>query len=465
MKSKLVFIFIISQIFLNAQNIVITGIAENQPEKLIRLISYADQFSMLENTVDSKHTYDDGSFKLEADFKQTEMVLLALGLKKGELIIEPGKSYNLRIMDDTSGNEKSIYEQSPLQYEFIETNELNSRLYEFNTMYNTFLLSNFKSIYRSRTNTIINEFREETDKRFNGYINQYFLDYVKYKVASLELASRKKNENKLIKEYFLSNDILYFNIEYSSLFKEVFNNYLTSGLGGIDYAQLEEMINYSTNFKSLDKLISDGNPLLSGDQRLRELIAIVGLAKLYNTKGFNTNNIIKYLRQLERNSTYNEHRQIAGNYIIKLQKLRYGTKAPDINIVDMTGQKIHLQNQDDRFTLLSFMQNDCNICISYISYLDELRLMFKGKLQNISLVNGETSAIVTFMEEREYEWPVFEVDNILLFEDYDVKVYPTYVLINPDGSIALIPTPMPDENLEAFINGFMKRWMNKKVKK
>lgn len=465
MKSILVLLFIISQIFLNAQSIVITGIAENQPEKLIRLISYSDQFSMLENTVDSKHTYDDGSFKLEGDFKQTEMVLLALGLEKSELIIEPGKSYNLRILYDTSGNEKSIYEQSPLQYEFIETNELNSRLHEFNTMYNTFLLSNFNSIYRSRTNTIINEFREETDKRFNGYKNHYFLDYVKYKVASLELASRKKNENKLIEEYFLSKDILYFNIEYSSLFKEVFNNYLTSGLGGIDYAQLEEMVNYSTNFKSLDKLISDGNPLLSGDQRLRELIAIVGLAKLYNTRGFNTSNIIKYLRQIERNSTFNEHRQIAGNYIIKLQNLSYGSKAPDINMVDLTGQKIHLQNQDDRFTLLSFMQNDCNVCISYISYLDELRLMFKGKLQNISLVNGEISAIVKFMEERGYEWTVLEVDNLILFEDYDVKVYPTYVLINPDGSIALIPTPMPDENLEAYINGFMKRWMNKKVKK
>lgn len=465
MKSKLVLLFLISQIFLNAQSIIITGTVENQTEKLIRLISYADQFSMLEKTVDSKQTSDDGSFMLEGDFKQTELVLLALGLKKGELIIEPGKSYNLIILDDTSDKEKSIYEQSPLQYELNDNSSLNTRLQEFNAMYNTFLLKNFNAIYRSRTNTIINEFREETDKRFNGYTNQYFLDYVKYKIVSLELASGKKNENKLIEEHFLNNNILYFNIEYSSLFKEVFNNYFTSDLGGIDYAQLQEMINYSTNFKSLDKLISDGNPLLSGDQRLRELIAIVGLAKLYNTKGFNTNNIIKYLRQLERNSTFNEHRQITGNYIIKLQRLSYGSKAPDINIVDLTGQKIHLQNQDDKFTLLSFMQDDCNVCVSYISYLDELRLMFKGKLQNISLVSGETSAIVKFMEERGYEWPVLEVDNLLLLEDYDVKVFPTYVLINPDGSIALIPTPMPDENLEAYINGFMKRWMNKKVKK
>ena len=462
MKIRFVLLLLISPVFLNAQSVVINGVAENQPDKLVRLISYADQFSMLERTIDYTQTDNDGRFVLDGVFNRTELSLIALDLKKGEIIIEPGISLELTILEDTSGKGKSIYEQSPLRYEIINDNGLNSRLQEFNAMYNTFLLKNFNAIYRSRTNTIINEFRDETENRFNDFTNKYFTDYVKYKIASLELAGRKKDENKLLQEYFLNNDILYYNIEYSSLFKEVFNNYLSSRQSGIDYSRLEEMINYSTNFKQLDDAISAGNPLLSGDRRLRELIAIVSLAKLYYTKGFYRSNIIKYLRQVERNSTFIEHREIAGNYIVKLQRLSYGSKAPEINLTDLKGQKVELQNQDGKFTLLSFVKNDCSVCFSYVSLLDEMRQMFKGKLQMISLVKGNPSAIELFMDERGYEWPVLEIENILLLENYDVKVFPTYVLINPDGSIAMTPTPMPDENLAAYINGFMKRWEGQK---
>ena len=102
-----------------------------------------------------------------------------------------------------------------------------------------FFSDNFNSIYRSRSNTIINGFRMTVDSIYKNYSNPYFNDYVKYKIASLELASRKKNENKLIEEHFLNNEILYNNIEYSSLFKEVFKNYLTSGRSGIDYSKLK----------------------------------------------------------------------------------------------------------------------------------------------------------------------------------------------------------------------------------
>ena len=462
MRNRLVLFFFTCQILLNAQTVEVRGIAENQPKTIIRLISYADQFSNLEKTIDTKQTSMDGNFTLNANFNQTEIILIALGLKKGEIIIEPGNSYDLIIPEDTSDIGKSIYEQSPLRFEIIDDNGLNSRLQEFNAMYNTFLLKNFNTIYRSRTNSIIIEFRTETDKRFNDYSNTYFTNYVKYKIASLELASRKKNENKLIEDYFLNNDILYNNIEYSSLFKEVFKNYLNSGHGGIDYAQLEKMINYSSNFKHLDELISISNPSLSGDKRLRELIAIVGLAKLYNTKGFNGNNIINYLRQVERNSSFSEHRNIAGNYIVKLQRFKYGSQAPVFELVSQYGENVSLDNYKTKFILLSFMKDDCNVCLSYISLLDELRQLFKGELQNISLVRGDASTIELYMEERGYKWPVLEVDNLLLLEEYEIKVFPTYVLINPDASIALIPTPMPDENLAAYINGFMKRWEGQK---
>lgn len=446
---------------LQSQTITISGTAINQPNKLVRVIAFADQFSMLEKTIASVKTDNKGGFAITAEIKQTQLALLALDLKKAEIVIEPNENYNLKLLKDSSGKGKSIFEQNPLLFEFVETNELNSDLQQFNVMYNTFLLSNFNAIYRSRSSSVIKEFELEVNKRFARVTNKYFNNYVKYKIASLELASRRKDENKLIETYFTSSEILYYNIEYSSLFREVFNNYFFSGSSGIDYAKLIETANYSANYKKIDELISVGNPLLASDKRLRELIGIVGLAKLYNTKDFNRRNIIKLLRQVERNSKFIEHSEIAGNYITKLQKLSYGSNAPDFELTDQNGETVTLNDFVGKFTLLSFMQGDCKICISHISLLDELRQMFKGNLQNVSLVSGSNkSSVSVFMAERNYSWPVLTINNgnILLLEAYNVKVFPTYILLNPDGSIAMATAPMPDENLAAYINGLMKKW-------
>ena len=456
---KLIFILIVLSWQLQAQQVVVEGIASGQTKCLVRLITYADQFSMLEETVAMDTVGADGSFMLSTGISQTQIALIALDLKKAEIFIEPNHTYSLKLDKESSEEKGSIYEQSPLGYEIVGEQGINAAIWEFNSMYNTFLLSNFKAIYQSRNSSVINEFKLEVGKRFETVSNKYFDNYVKYKIASLELASRKKDEGILIETYFLNSEILYNNVEYSSLFKEVFNNYFLSGISGIDYARLIETVNFSTNYKRIDELITEGNPKLASDRRLRELIGIIGLAKLYNTREFKRNNILKLLLQIERNSTFAEHREIAANYSKKLQKLKYKSPAPAFTFNDQNGNKVSSNDLKGEFTLLSFVQGDCGVCISQISQIDEIRQMFKGKLKMLTLVSGgKAAAIENFMYERDYEWPVLAVDNILLLEDFDIRVYPTYILLNPDGSIALAPTPMPDENLAQHILGMMKQW-------
>jgi hypothetical protein len=111
------------------------------------------------------------------------------------------------------------------------------------------------------------------------------------------------------------------------------------------------------------------------------------------------------------------------------------------------------------------MEDNSKLCLSHISLIDELRQKFNSKLKIIILVDGQTNKISNYMYERDYEWPVLEIDDILLIEEFGIKVYPTYMLLNPDGSIASSSTPMPDENIAPFINSLMKRWEKNKLSK
>jgi len=457
---KKLILFPILLLILNvfSQDIEISGNALGSKNQLVRLISLEDQFSSLEKTIATARTGENGEFHLKSKIAGLRMALVALDLKKAEIFLQSGDNVRLQFLEDTSSENKSIYEQQPLQYEFLSPNALNTNIQNFNIVYNNFLLRNFIKLSRSRNNKLIIDFKHETDSMFGNFDNGFFKDYRRYKIASLELASRKKNEIKLINEYFLNNKILYDNIEYSSLFKEVFNNYLLSGKSGIDYAKLVETVNYSSGYKQFDQLISQGNIQLANDDRLRELIGIIGLAKFYNTRGFNRNNVIKLLRQVGRNSSFGEHRIIAGNYIAKLQKLVYGSPCPRFSLKSQEGKIISDDSLKGKFTLLMFMKENSRICISHISMIDEIRQMFNSRLRIVSLVKGDTRKINNYMYERDYEWPIARIDDILLLEKFNIKVFPSYVLLNPDGSIASATAPMPDENLANFINALMKKW-------
>ncbi|PLX03658.1 MAG: hypothetical protein C0595_06105 [Marinilabiliales bacterium] len=463
MKKFILFPLLFICLFTYSQNAEISGNVGENKVKMLRLIALADQFSMLEKTIATTYSDESGNFSIEATLTKTQMTLLAVDLTKGDIFLKPQSNIELSIVNDTSSELQSIYEQVPLQYNIINDEDLNTNIRKFNVIYNGFLLKNFNRISRSRSNTLINNFKHEMDSIFEGYKNDFFANYRKYRIGALELISRRKSEIMLMDEYFLNKKILYNNIEYASLFTEVFNNYILSGNSGIDYAKLLETINYSTNYKKFDEMVAAGNYKLEPDRRLRELIEIISLAKLYNTKGFYRNNIIKYLRQIERNSEFKEHRNIASNYITKLEKFIWGSPTPLFSLKTPDNKIVTNDSLKGEFVLLAFMKGDSKLCLSHISLIDELRQKFNSKLKIIMLVEGNPNSISNFMYERDYEWPVLEIDDILLIEEFGIKVYPTYMLLNPDGSISSSSTPMPDENIAPFINSLMKKWEKIKI--
>lgn len=460
------YFFVIAFVCISASyaQVTIKGNVDNNGKHLIRLIQYSDQFSMLETTLDTDTCDNKTGFFLEAEISNTGIAVISSDLDKAEIVLSPNDKLKIKINIPQTNEYQSVYEKSPLTYEIISGSKLNSKIEEFNTQYNTFLLQNFNKLTRARNNKLIEEFRLFSDSAFAEYNNEFFNNYRKYRIANLELSIRMQNEAVIIEKYFYEKEILYNNIEYTSLFKQVFQNYIFSGQSGINYAKLIETINNSTSFKTFDELISNGNFKLASDTRLRELVGIISLSKLYNNREFSRGNIIKLLRQIERNSKFQEHRYIAGNYIKKLQYLTAGSTPPYFKLKSEDGSEVSINNYKSKFLLLSFMEEGSKICLSQLNNLDEIQQVFKSDLDILILVKGEASQIKQFISDRDYNWKVARVKDILLLEKFMIKVFPTYFLINPDGSIASNSTPMPDENLANYISSFMKRWHSKHEK-
>lgn len=448
--------------YVYGQHISINGTAEGSANQLIRVIVYDDQFSRLEKTIAETYSDNLGNFKIDFDTEESTFAYMAVGLKRGEFYLSPNSSYQFNILPDTNTQPGSIFDELPLQFTYTAKDSgLSDAIGTFNVQYNTFIYQNANKIYYGRNKDLIYGFEDKINEQFTSVNSSYLKDYIRYSFASLEWTSKIKNNDSIISEYFVGNPILFNNIQYTEFFTDFFKTYFI-----VDkiysYHELIGAINEGSGIQDVKSLILR-EEIFKNDSELTELISILLVAKKYYNPDIRRNQVIKLLQEVERISVYNNNAKVTGNFIKKLQNLESGTPAPGFSLPDLDDNKHNLFDYKGKFVLLSFVKPSCKICLEHFQFLKEVAEQFNGRVQNVSVVYGEDfQGVVKYASDRDFNWPILDIGKqILLLEAYNIRAYPSYVFINPDGTIAMATTPMPDEGLEIYLNRQIKKFDNK----
>jgi len=441
-----------------SQPAFVHGTAEGRHNELVRVIVYADQFSKLPKTIASVYTDDNGHFELKPEVQYTDYAFLALGLKKNEFYLKPGVEYRFEIPEDTAQKRGSVFDELPLQFSYkADDGGLSDGIGDFNMAYNTFIYKNASSVYRRADKHLITEFVNKMTGRYDSVDDSYLKNYIRYSLISLQWVSKMMSSDSVISTYFVNRPVLYHNIQYTEFFSNLFQSYF--GEQNIfSYRDLINAINNGKGYDDVDKLLKKQKSLVM-DDRLRELVGIKLISRKYYSNDVDKSKIIGLLKEIRKNSRFKENREVAGNYILKLQKLEHGTPAPDFSLKDINGQMVSLSGLSDKVLLMSFIRSDCKVCLEQIGMLDELKKKFGNKLKMVTLVYGKGfDDVARFASDRNFNWPFLNIaGNILLLEAYNIRTYPSYVILNPGGTIAMSTAPMPEENLEYFVRKFINR--------
>jgi hypothetical protein len=66
------------------------------------------------------------------------------------------------------------------------------------------------------------------------------------------------------------------------------------------------------------------------------------------------------------------------------------------------------------------------------------------------LVDNDYDVINSFLGRSNYPWTFLHYGNQAnIIKEYDVRAFPTYYLIGPEGTLELSPAPSPGEEFEA----------------
>lgn len=175
----------------------------------------------------------------------------------------------------------------------------------------------------------------------------------------------------------------------------------------------------------------------------KEYIEIKG--KTYRILGVNTNS--NTLR-LERVSMQKKD-------IISPQ---IGFKAPEFTANEFTsGNGLSSENVKGKYVLLDFWNVWCGACINEMPYLKALyEKTDREKFEIIGIIDHSSSKqIKSMLKRQEIEWPQILTerdDNIS--RKFSIKMYPTAILINPDGVIVAKSTQAKD--LEKVISELLE---------
>ncbi len=466
MKFFLAIIFSLLQIPpLLAQNVEIKGYINGfEQGSTIRIIKKADVFSGWDTTIAQQQIVNSNKFDLKFNISYPAYVTLAINLKKTSIFISPGNKMTFKIFLDTTTQNKSVFGQTEMEIKEISpVPKLNSDLITYNKMYNTFLINNFRKVFQYHEKQTVILFTKQINERFGHISSDYLKNYIKYTVASLKRGARMMTDQQFLLKYFINKPVLYHNESYGDMFLNFFNSYFKRNIKSSVNPEILAQVIPKRNYYLLDKIF-EKDSLLKINARVRQLSEMLVLNNYFYNDSFDRKDIEILLQQIKNESKFIENRKVANHYLKKLMNLQPGTHAPEFILPDINGNEISLKSFSGKFVLLVFYKDNCPACEFQMNGLKNLQDNLGNELQPVVIMKGKNiTQLEKFLVANNVSWPVLLLGNQwMLLEKYRIKIFPSYILINPNGTIGLIPAPFQEDHAVDKIRLYMNQY--KKIK-
>lgn len=447
-----------SSTLIQAKETMVRGTIPAGEKQEIRLIEHADYISGGKIVITKDTIDENGNFKLIFDLEYTALFTLEINYYNYELILTPGENYYLECDSILTKNiQRPFYNKEPLSGILRDSTKLNDNISFFNLLYNDWLITNFDLIYKKRKRSLIRAFEDSIKIQFAEVKSNYFQKHVKFRIASAELAAMPTAKPQLFEQLIKDQEILYHHKEYMYFFKQLFDNYLGENSGKVGRNDFISTINYQKNASAL--LDSLGKDSLLQNEKIRELVMLKVLREMYFHPDYLPPNILAMLTQLKSNSPFIEHQEIADNLISALIKLSTESRVPEFQLLDLYGETHALSDYLNKPIYLSFITTWSYGCLYELELLKGLNAKFGDQINFVSVAMDDNIEIVkSLTTEKGYNWPfLYSGISYKIINDFNIKTFPLFVLIDEQGFIIQYPAPKPSDNTEAFFERFLSK--------
>ena len=439
---------------LKAQQVLLSGKAPSYANTQLIFYRTADWISGTEEVAGQCQVSDSGTFSLTIPVETVCQFYFYLGIYKGYFFTEPGKIYQLVLPEK---KDKSPEDRLNPYFEPVEihiglanftSDELNILIMMFDDAYVPYYDKHVKDVYTKPDLKKIQDDINQIEKPFQAYQNSYFREYRRFRYGMLMMLANQQRVQSISDEYFNNHPVLYENVAYADLFNQVYNKYFIF-FGRTESGQkIYEDINKSGSYHDLWNTLSKSNNF--NNDTLKELIILKQIHDEFYGSQFSRNGLLRILDSLSFSTVIAEHEQICRNIKSKLTRLQAGYEPPQFELRDIDGNLIRLSDFKGKYVYLNFCTCQSYACLNEFNLLADLYRRLKDKLIIVTIATDPVEDVLRqFLVKNQYDWKFLCYENQPeILKDYDIRAFPTYFLIGPDGKLIYSPAPSPAENFE-----------------
>lgn len=442
--------------------VILYGRAPDWSETVISLFRYKEMITWSEDLLAETRITNTGSFEMKIEVDETTYIFTHLGIYKAFLYVEPGKAYELVLPpyhEKTPADLLNPYfEEILIQVGIanIDENDINIQMRMFDDTFVPYYNKHVVEAVEGKDFSRLDEDINRIDAHFSNDTNEYFRQYRQYRYAYLRYLSLQHKVTTVAEMLLAGKPILYHNLAYMELFNQVFENYFLYHGRTNEGKKIYQDINFDKDYHEL--IITLKENTLFSDNALLELVILKCLHDEFYSDRFSRNGILTILDSLIMNADIELHQLIGNTVRDKITKLLSGHHPPFFSLYDLDSNLISLDHYKGKYLYLNFCACSSYSCLKEFEALQGIYARHKERLEIVTVaVDAYDETMHSFLKSKDYNWNfLYYSHQPDILNDYDIRAFPTYFLIGPDGRLIQSPAPAPGENFESRLFEVMR---------
>ena len=454
-----------------SQSFTISGNAKTYAGDTLKLYVIDDYITNSESLIATAAVDKNGNFSFTGRVSEIMPAYIDLTVFNGRIFLQPNVKEEIVLPE-----KQQITLEDKLNPYFKKTEfyvktvnsgkeDLNTLIPEFEKYFNSAMAKvfyNTRGVSKAATDSMENAVREKFTAK-----NQFFLDYQKYRFALLDYSAYHRNKNDIVSELFTGKQPLMNNPAYAELFDEFFSNVFTSGkTSAIMVKDLYQGV-YDKSYNTLkQKMLAEPRV---GDEKFADYLILKGLKDAYYAGNFPKENLVAVADSMTSALKDKQFKKIAATLSKKFTTLLCGFPPPQIILKDVNGEEYYLEKSSGKFVYLTFYNPNSYTANADLELLKQIYKEVPPEMMEIVtvFVSQNKDDMKKFLDsDKEIKWKFlwYGFDNQLL-KNYDVRAYPVYYLVNPDGNLVMNPAPSPQEDFPSKFSALYRNWKNDQYRK
>lgn len=448
----------------NEYTTTIFGSNLNYTGSIIKVYKTIDYITNTKELIAIDTVDKQGNFKLQFKQSKTLLINIPLGIYNTVLFTEPNKIYKVILPPYQPKTKADILNpfykpvEMYLGIKNADSLNINYQIANFNGLYHQYIDKNTDLIFKRKNKTEVDSIIKKIESYYTKDTNDFFKNYRKYSYAFLKYTSYLKDYRYVVREYYYNQPFLYQNPAYMDLFNQIFTNYLSMYMETREGNRIYSDIAYAKSPMYAKETFANNMVLLN--DTLSELVLMKGIYDAFNYKTFPIKSLIITLDSISCCSNIKYHKIISKNIKTKVLKARQGFDAPRFKLTNINDSVITSDSLFKKFVYLNFISIESFTCMQDFELLKKLYKEHNNDFNIVSIsIDDNFEETKKYFFEKGYNWTLLNYKNQKsVIDEYKVKAYPSYYLINPYGKLSLSPAVSPGENFEWFFFKIKKQY-------